>query len=308
MTGTRARERSFRGAAAVELRSGRLAAVFTPGLGMNGVSLRLDGAEHLALPGGLDAIRGGHTTGLPLLAPWANRLSALRYRVGRHHVDLTRRGLHADGSGLPIHGFLVGWTGWHVDALTARGDRARLAASTVVDAPAFPFPHRIELGVTATDGALHVDTTIVPTGRRAVPASIGWHPYLRLPGSPRRRWRLVLPARTHLALDDRGIPTGTGTPERAEAEPIGTRTFDDGYRLGRGRVLTIVDPDTDRRVELHAGRAYEHAQVWVPPGKPFVALEPMVAATNALVEGTAPLVRPGDALRARFSLVLAPSR
>ena len=58
---------------------------------MVGASLTKDGAEYLALPGGLDGYAAGHTTGLPLLAPWANRLDGDEYRVGALTVDLARR-------------------------------------------------------------------------------------------------------------------------------------------------------------------------------------------------------------------------
>ena len=44
------------------------------------------------------------------------------------------------------------------------------------------------------------------------------------------------------------------------------------------------------------------AQVWVPTGRPFAALEPMAAATNGLVDGTTPLVEPGEAFTASFTL------
>jgi len=45
-------------------------------------------------------------------------------------------------------------------------------------------------------------------------------------------------------------------------------------------------------------------EVWVPAGKPYAALEPMTTATNSLVDGSAPLVQPGDAYTARFGLVM----
>ena len=303
MNGVGARERRFRDEPAVEISSGALSAVFTPGLGMNGVSLRYRGGEHLALPGGLDSLRAGSTGGLPLLAPWANRLSEWRYRASGIRVDLDGQPLTVDEHGLPIHGFLVGAPGWRVDALRARGSSARLQASIDVNAPAFPFPHRIEVSATARDPELRVETTIVPTGRRAVPVAFGWHPYLRLPGPARSQWSLRLPARRHLALDDRGIPTGSSTHEAAELSPIGRRVFDDGYHLGRERRLGLVN-DAGRSVELRCGNGYPFAQVWVPRGKPFVALEPMAAPTNALVEGSAPSVRPEESFTATFTLTL----
>jgi aldose 1-epimerase len=290
----------FRGEPAVALVAGDLVATFVPGLGMTGVSLRCQGVEHLAMPGGLPALRAGATMGLPLLAPWANRLGARRYRAAGVEVDLSGLALRTDGNGLPIHGLLVGRPGWSLGRRSVRRGRVVVNASIDVDAPAFPFPHRVEVSVAARDRELTIDTTVIPTGRRRVPVAFGWHPYLRLPGTPRSRWLLRLPTRTHVGLDARGLPTGDETTEPGEARPIGRRTFDDLYRLARDRRLALDAGDTS--ITMRAGAGYPNAQVWVPAGRPFAALEPMTAPTNSLVDGTPPLVHPGDAFTARFSL------
>jgi galactose mutarotase-like enzyme len=279
-----------------------MSATFLPGLGMTGVSMRCQGREHLALPGGLPALRGGATLGLPLLAPWANRLARRSYRAGNVDVDLAGLALPTDSNGLPIHGLLVGKPGWRIEGCRTRGGRASFRAAIDVDSPAFPFPHRIEVTVGASDQRLVLDTTLVPTGRRAVPVAFGWHPYLRLPGTPRRHWRLRLPRRTHLALDRRGIPSGGEESEQHEAEAIGRRTFDDLYRLERDRHLALQSADCS--VSMRAGAGYPYAQVWVPAGRPFAALEPMTAPTNSLVDGTTPFVEPGDAYSAAFTLAV----
>jgi aldose 1-epimerase len=300
----------FRGESAIELRAGRTSATFLPGLGMTGVSIRdrisstSRGLEYLALPGGIVALKAGITLGLPLLAPWANRLATRSYRAGTTTVNLQGLRLPTDAHGLPIHGFLVGKPGWQLLRATGRADAARLAATIDVDAPAFPFPHRIELAINLRDGRLKVDTTIVPTGRRRVPVSFGWHPYLQLPGTPRREWELRLPTRAHLELDAYGIPTGASAREPAESAPIGRRTFDDGYAFTsrRGQRMSLVSERSS--VELWCGANYPFGQVWVPHGKTFAALEPMTAPTNALVERSTPFVAPGDTFRASFVLAL----
>ena len=284
------------------LRAGPTAATFLPDLGMTGVSLLHEGREHLATPGGPAALRAGHTLGLPLLAPWANRLGGRRYRAAGVDVDLRRRRLHTDGNGLPIHGLLVGAPGWRVDHEGAARGVARCRAGLDVDAAAFPFPHRIELAIVLRPGRLELRTTVVATSRRRVPVAFGWRPYLRVPGAPRARWRLTLPAREHLLLDARGLPTGGRVREPAESAPLGRRTFDDLYALGRRRVLTLGTDDAE--VSVHADAAYPYAQVWVPPGRPFAALEPMTVPTNALVDGAVPLVEPRDAFSASFAVVL----
>ena len=232
-------------------------------------------------------------TGSPVVATGSARPS----------VDLTGLPLGTDDNGLPIHGFLAGAGGWRVDGCDTRNGSARLRASIAVDAPAFPFPHRIEVLVIAREAELDIRTTVVPTARRRVPIAFGWHPYLRLPGPPRREWRLRMPRRRHLALDGLGIPTGASTAAAAEALPIGRRTFDDLYALGRDRRLAF---ETDEAaVELWCDSAYPFAQVWVPAGAGYGALEPMAAPTNALADGTAPLVEPGDSFSARFVLTVS---
>jgi galactose mutarotase-like enzyme len=130
--------------------------------------------------------------------------------------------------------------------------------------------------------------------------AFGWHPYLRV-GGPRRAWTLELPARTHCALDERGLPTGATARERGEAAPIASRTFDDLYALGRTRRLALTGPDGSSTAVVGDAH-YPYGQVWVPSGKPFAALEPMTVPTNALVAGTTPIVDPGDAFTARFRL------
>ena len=141
-----------------------------------------------------------------------------------------------------------------------------------------------------------------PTGNRRVPVSFGWHPYLRLPGPPRRAWRLRLPARRHLLLDELGLPDGAWTAEPAEDAAIGGRAFDDLYALDADRRLAVATGGRQLTVEL--GQGYPYAQVFAPPGQEFVCLEPMTAPVNALGGGGCPLVDPGGSFSARFTVAV----
>jgi aldose 1-epimerase len=294
----------WRGCAAVTLCSGELEATFFPELNLLGASVRLGGEEFLALPGGVAAYRRLHTTGLPLLAPWANRLAAQVYRSGRVRVDLAGLDLHTDDSGLPIHGTMTARQAWDVSALSARGRVARLRAGFEYAGPAllaaFPFPYRLETQIEVDGRSVSVETSLRPTSDRPVPVSFGYHPYLRLPRGRRPAWRLLLPERLSLPLDKRGIPTGKRIEAPAEGEPIGARTFDDLFALGDGRTLGIQGGG--RRLSVHFGPGYSYAQVYAPPGASFVCLEPMTAPTNALVSEECPLVQPGESFSARFSI------
>jgi aldose 1-epimerase len=296
------------GEPSVTLAAGQLEASFLPGLGLLGTSLRHRGEELLALPGGVEGYRDGHVTGLPLLAPWANRLAGWRYRAAGVEVDLDGLDLHTDPGGLPIHGTLTAHRGWRLERLAADADRAVLEAGLDYgDWPellaAFPFPHRLTVTFALQGASLAVTTTLAATGDRPVPVAFGWHPYLRLPGAPRAAWRLLLPSRTHLELDDRGLPTGKAADEPAEAAPVGERTFDDLYTLDADPAERRLGLEAaGRRLVVGYGDGYDHAQVFAPPGAEFVCLEPMTAPTAALATGASPLVAPGDSFSARFTI------
>ena len=143
-----------------------------------------------------------------------------------------------------------------------------------------PSPSRI--GSTCACGcASRVSPSTPPsprTGRRRVPVAFGWHPYLRVPGTPRARWRLRLPPREHRALDARSIPTGASTHEpRGGSRSAGERTT---TLRARARPSAAYEGDDGAAIEMRCGDGYPFAQVWVPTGRTFGALEPMAAPTT----------------------------
>jgi aldose 1-epimerase len=111
------------------LAAGDLETTFLPELGLLGASLRHRGEELLALPGGLAGYRRGEVTGLPLLAPWANRLAGRSYRVDRTTVDLEGVALPTDGHGRPIHGTMTARRGWRLASVQAEPSAAWLRAT-----------------------------------------------------------------------------------------------------------------------------------------------------------------------------------
>src|SRR5699024_56537 len=95
--------------------SSPVAAQFVPDAGMIGISLTDDGVQLLGQRRGLDAyVSTGKTMGIPLLYPWANRLSGTSYPVDGGVVTLKpgTGGVRTDQHGVPIHGVLAAYPGW----------------------------------------------------------------------------------------------------------------------------------------------------------------------------------------------------
>lgn len=284
--------------AAVELTTGDTRVVVVPELGMVVAAFEVDGFDHVARPGGIAALRGGHTTGVPFLHPWANRLSRRSYSAAGAAVSLRGRPVHTDGNGLPMHGLLVGRAGWEITALGRGRVVARLPFADDPDLiAAFPFPHSVVVEVKVATRALQVRTTVVADRGTAVPVSFGWHPYWRVPGA-RDDWQLGLPAVAHARLDRRGIPTGRARAEVAERASLRGRALDDLYAFAGDRRLDLRG--TGRRLRVEFDEGYPFAQVYAPEGHDFCCLEPMTAPTNALVTGDHPTVRRGAEFTATF--------
>jgi aldose 1-epimerase len=298
------------GASAVRLEAGEIEATVIPSAGMIIASLRVRGDELLGRADTLEAwIDGGHTMGIPLLHPWANRLAGTRYAIHGDTVEIDPRSplLHRDSNGLPIHGLLGPCRAWKEITRTSEAASARLEA--VLDASdvpglldAFPFPHRLVLSIELHPHALTISTILVPTGDVAVPVAFGWHPYLRLPRAPRPEWELELPPMEMLELDALQLPTGGQHLFEGRAGPLGGETFDDGFGgLEPDAEMSLRGDEHGVTVTFDEGYAY--GQVFAPSNQDVVALEPMTAPANALVSGSGlTFAEPGTPYVARFSV------
>ena len=284
--------------------SSSLAATYVPAAGMICTSLADDDVEFLGQRRGLDAyVTDGKTMGIPILYPWANRLSASSYDIDGAVVSLTvgSGGVRADEHGLPIHGVLSAYPDWTV---TERSENS-LTAVLDYDGPrllaSFPFPHKLTQQITLADRTLTVETTVTPTAAASVPLCFGYHPYLTIPGVPRADWRLTTPDMRHLLVDDRGIPTGEHEHWAGNTEALGSQTYDDGFdQVAEGALFTL--DGGGRRIEVTFEKGYPAAQLFAPPADALVAIEPMAAPTDALRRGDYRSVDPGTPETMRFSI------
>jgi aldose 1-epimerase len=293
------------GAAAHSIVAGDLEAVFLPGCGMLGVSLRHQGIELLRRLEGLAAAAAkGSTAGIPLLHPWANRLASTRYSAAGREITLDPASplLHVDENGLPIHG--VPWAKLAWETIEAVPDRlaARLDWTGSDLLAIFPFPHRLTIEATIRADGLTLETALIADSAGPVPVSFGFHPYFGLPDLPRSQWRLELPAMRRCVLDRHGIPTGEEEAFAGFAGPLSDCIFDDGFAVLDERPSFSLW-GASRRITVEFLAGFPYAQIFAPTGKDFVAIEPMTAPTNALGSGRGlRIVEAGAEFRTAFRI------
>jgi len=201
-----------------------LSAVYVPAAGMIATSLSDGDTELLGQRRGLEAyLSAGKTMGIPLLYPWANRLSAKTYVVDGETTTLRQDayGVRPDSNGLPIHGLLAAYPGWRAVQVSDQKLTAELdfgAQKELLESFPFPASCRVDHRTVRPhpDGHHHRHTD----GGQGGAAGVRISPYLQLPDVPRPQWQIEMPTMRHLILDDTGIPTGATAERPATAEPL----------------------------------------------------------------------------------------
>lgn len=280
-----------------------------PAVGDVVFSMKVKGQEVLHFPfASPDAFKQhGGVAGIPLLAPWANRLDQQAfYANGKKYIfNMTLGNVRGEN---PIHGFLSTASGWQVLAVKADKQSAwvtsRLEFYRHPDWMAqWPFAQVIEMTQRLHDGALEVHIKLENLSTDPMPVAIGFHPYLQLTDSKREDWTIHVSARSHYLLQPNKIPTGQTEPitnffKNPDAAPLSDYNLDDGFgdliRNSQGRAQFSVS-GKHQKMTIEFGPKYQAAVIFSPnpknmharPGRApqdpnFICFEPMSSITDAL--------------------------
>ena len=226
--------------------------------------------------------------GIPLLAPWANRLDqAGFYANGKKFVFNPELGnLRYDQNHLPIHGLIAFTDRWTVLGVRSDDDSAqvtsRLEFWKYPDWMAqFPFAHSLEITHRLSGGTLEVRLSIANLSEETMPVSVGFHPYYQITDATRDEWQVHLAAHSHYTLSDKLIPTGDTKPiDLPDSIPLAGRQLDDVYGDLAERDEFSVQGKS-QKIQIRYGPKYRVAVIYAPPGKEFMCFEPMSGVTNA---------------------------
>lgn len=251
----------------------------------------------------LDELRDkpGHN-GIPLLAPFANRLDEPAFYANGRKYSFDMELGNIRGGAIPIHGFVTGSKDWELVEVKADGRGAWVTSRldfyrNPQYMKQFPFAHTITLTYRLADGALEVRTRLDNASREGLPVAIGFHPYFELTESSRDDWTLSVPAKTHWVLAPNKIPTGQTQPiERRLANPRSVAlkglTLDDGFsdleRDAQGRAVVTLKGER-QQVDVVLGPKFTVVLVYLPQvpaagasTRGSVAIEPMAGVTNSM--------------------------
>jgi aldose 1-epimerase len=247
--------------------------------------------------------------GIPLLAPFANRLDETAfYANGRKYNFDTENGTVRGP--VPIHGYLSAASTWKV--VEAKSDAKGAWVTERLEfyknplyMQNFPFAHVLTMTYRLSDGELEVRLRIDNLADEPMPVSVGYHPFFALSDSNRADWTLNLPARTHWKLTDTKIPTGETEPADAfwggdrHQTPLSrfaTRTIDDLFsdleRDATGRTVVHLQ-GKNQGLSVTVGPKFKALVIFSPaapaPPRPAGAAPPPARALPPLVSKGPPI-------------------
>src|SRR3954467_11949448 len=164
-------------------------------------------ADFMARPG---------LNGMPLLAPFANRLDETAFYANdkKYNFDLELGNVRGP---IPQTGFVNGSKAWVL--VEAKADQRSAWVTCRLDfykdplyMAQFPFAHTITMTYRVSDGALEVHTRLDNLSTDPMPAVIGFHPIFELPEGNRDDWTVSLDAKTHWIEIPQRLPTGETQP------------------------------------------------------------------------------------------------
>ncbi|MBD3225170.1 MAG: hypothetical protein GF313_10605 [Caldithrix sp.] len=245
------------------------------------------------------------------LLPFANRLNNGRFAFAGQGYQMA---LNYPEEGHACHGFVYEQPFNVLHTKKSDGQvQARLSYDYHGSISGFPFPFRTELTYDlSNEQGFTCQTRVINTGQQAMPLSHGWHPFLQIENRSIDDLQLQLPPAYRLELNSRMIPTGHQRPflQFIQKTLIGSTELDDCFRLeengDRIQYIELTDPSRDLTLRLwqeSGTHKYNYVQIYTPPNRQSIAVEPMTSNVDAFNNGRDLIVlKPGQAFTAAFGI------
>ncbi|MCS7204561.1 MAG: aldose 1-epimerase [Leptospiraceae bacterium] len=258
--------------------------------------------------------------GIPLMYPFANRLSSWSFSLLNQSVHLSKNQVLSDSNNLPIHGLILKSNEWKIIYQGPSGVEAEFCFVGKWK-EVFPFSHCLKYLIQLFEK--EVRFILIVIGIEDTPVSFGFHPYFRL-WQEKQNLQIALPTSKVIELNPRLLPTGKLIPledfliqhqipfQKTEYYYIFSLnfSFDHGFLISDGisqlnEGISIQLIQEKYKLQLLLDSNYRVLQLYSPlieEGKNFFCMEPMIAITNSFLDGGYGIVPKGNQKVFRFSL------
>ncbi len=255
-------------------------------------------------PEELEAAKWGKSA---LLFPFPNRLDRGRYEwLGQQYAFPLNNAATENA----IHGF-VRDESFEIEHIFLAKNFASILCSYTYEGqrPYYPFPFLLKIGLMIHDAdTFALEASCENLGDQPIPVGFGWHPYFHVMDKADYNW-LQLPPCKKIAIDERMIPTGERSefPDFQETKSVGDTFLDNCFfNKKTSGIATMKLGGVGRIISVEANaRQFPFFQVFTPPHRESIALEPMTCNVNAFInkEGLVSL-EPNEAWEAKIEITV----
>jgi aldose 1-epimerase len=171
----------------------------------------------------------------------------------------------------------------------------------------YPFPFRFDIEFFISDSNnIEVTMSFTNTGGGNLPVGIGWHPYFSISENVSDT-SMQLPDIQWIGIDERMLPTGKKQEynDFSTLRKIGNTSLDNGFFISNQQDAFSVSLESERGKmrywqEVGAGK-YNFIQIFTPPHRTCIALEPMTCNIDAFNNGDGlTILKPTETLSGSF--------
>jgi len=173
----------------------------------------------------------------------------------------------------------------------------------------YPFKFKVILTYILNKKGFTCNTKIINLDKKDIPIGDGWHPYFKL--NKVDDLLLKLPECKKIEVDNRLIPTGEKTEFELfnKLKKINDSKLDTCFQITSNKAITeLYDPKTNLKINLwqETGESkYNFLQVFMPPSRKVIALEPMTCNVNAFNnKDNLIILKPNEEFNASYGVYL----
>lgn len=241
------------------------------------------------------------------LAPFPGRVAYAKFNWNGNDYQLVNNVSWAPHA---LHGFLQNKE-WTFESFES--DESKCTATFSCDWPGafagFPFPFHATNRITFDGESFSVESSVKNIGSKELPYSEGWHPYFTL-GEKIDELTMTLPETDFAELDKADIPTGKFHSDMrfVGGRKIGDEFINDCFCLkkipSKPEAAHIFLESSTKSLDIwqiSGDKQYNAIQIYTPPTRESIAIEPMTAEPDALNHHRGLIIiKPGETYTFKF--------
>lgn len=226
------------------------------------------------------------------LFPFTNRLAGGKYAYENKNYTFDIN--DSDNRQNALHGYLSD-AKFNIKRFEVFPEKAELELFYEENGQNSSYPFACEIIIKYTFHAhngLSIQTVVKNLDTRNIPVGFGWHPYFKTSGKV-DDIMLQLPEIEEIEIDSNMIPTGKLVPTSIfkHTDSVNNTKLDTGFKLKNAAFkanISIIDSTNSVRVNVwqeSKETKFNFLQIYIPPNRKTIAIEPMTCAANAFNNG-----------------------